>query len=61
MYNVISRFFGGNIYSVCVFLDLDIQHAMHMHHIFISDLSDCKKCCALSYKRQYFREKKLLQ
>jgi len=32
-------------YSVCLFVALVIQHAMHMRHTVICDLSDCTIFC----------------
>jgi len=35
----------GNMCPVCVFVTLVIQHAMHMRHTLICDLSDCTILC----------------
>ena len=44
-----------------MFVALDVQHAMHMGHIFICGLSGCNYFSALSHKRYDFQKKKIEQ
>jgi hypothetical protein len=44
-------------HSVCVFVALGIQYAMHMRHIVICALSDSVVVLHISHKRHDFRKK----
>jgi len=49
-----------NKYSKCVFLALDMRHAMRLRHTAICGLSDSKYFSTLSHKRYDFRKKNVI-